>query len=267
MGGRASSHRARARWGFQLYAGVLVVLAAVGWWLERTPSTVPAPSAWRAAEDYQTWATVAGPEPQGVVGAAQGQALYYGPLTAGDCLPPFDLTRMRPSFNFHGFGARLDLGRDGPEGFTVVRSVTQMPETLPPQVTHLQVCFPAGIEHEQVLVLGGAALGMIQPPLRRLPQRLDLPITTAMRGLVNAHGATIFALAGAEIQVAVDGPSPVVVELGDFGKDWRFEVKETLRVAAGEHRRLEPLGRWAYARVLLPEGQSVGYLVRAAAGS
>lgn len=267
MGGRDSSRRARARHGFQVYAGVLVLLAAVGWWFERNQATVRAPSAWRAAEEYQTWASVAGPEPQALVGAAPGQALYYGPLAAGECLPPFDLTRGRPAFNFHGFGARLDLGRDGPDGFTVVRSVTQVPNPLPPQVTHVQVCFPAGIEHEQVMVLGGGALGMVQPPLRRLPLRLDLPITTAMRGLVNAHGATIFALAGAELQIALDGPSPVVVELGDFGKSWRFEVKETLRVAAGEHRRLEPLGRWAYARVLIPEGRSMGYLVRAAAGS
>ena len=100
--------------------------------------------------------------------------------------------------------------------------------------------------------------------MRRLPQRLELELTASSRGVVSAHGSTVFALAGVELQVAVDGPTEIVIELGEFGKTWQFEAKETVRIAAGEHRRMERVRQWSYARVLLPDGGSTGYLTRAA---
>lgn len=258
---------------FKTYIAILVVIA-LGAAVVAALGRFEAPAALRSWQDddgagYARVVVFRGPDPAAALGVAAtpGEAFHYGPLAAGECLPPFDVAAYAPTLALHGVGALFNFGRMRGEAFDVVASLGALPlPPLPPETaTHLQVCFPSGIDHEQVLWLAprGTARGdafpgaprIAPPPLRRVPATLVVHPGRSPSGHMTVGERTVFSAVGRTCEVRLDGgEAPVVVEAGEIGQGWRFVVRDTLRLGGDGNAGPPPALRWPYFRIVYPEG-------------
>jgi hypothetical protein len=258
-----------ARHLFKTYLAILVGIAVVA-------VVVDAASRWASDASLQPWRdapaigfataiALRGPEPPVAAesGVAPGESFYYGPLAAGECLPPIDVVDFVPAFGFNGAGAVYNYGRTRGDAFEVVASFVTLPERLPAEGRYLQVCFPSGIDHEQALRLaarrGGAAAspfpgqpGIPPPPLQRVPADVSVHAARSPAGYALVGDRTIFRALGRRCEVRVEKEVPIVVELGEIEDGSRFVVRDTLRVDAGGTRLDGLRVRWPYFRIVLP---------------
>lgn len=229
--------------------------------------------------DYARVAAFRGPDPAAALGVAAtpGEAFHYGPLAAGECLPPFDVSAYAPTLALHGVGALFNLGRMRAEAFDIVASLGALPPTLPAEATHLQVCFPSGVDHEQVLWLAprasartGAFPGaprIAPPPLRRAPATIVAHAGRSPSGHVSVGERTVFSAIGRTCEIRLDRrETPIVVEAGEIEQGWRFVVRDTLRFGAGGDAAAPATLRWPYFRIAIPEGVAAQFDLAPAAG-
>ena len=223
---------------------------------------------WLADDDAAgTAVSFRGPDPRTLLGAgdARGSALYYGPLAAGECLPPIDVVGFRPRFEFHGAGVVFNTGFEDDGALQVIASSTSLPERFAERATYVQVCFPSGVDHTQYLWIearraGAAASPFLgrpripPPPLTRVPARVVVNTSRGGAAYLAVGGQEVFSSVGRECVVRISDERPIVIELGELGEDWKFVPRETLRVAGGEIDREPERVRWAHFRVHLPEG-------------
>jgi len=209
-----------------------------------------------------TVVSFSGPAPSA---RAIGEPFYYGPLTAGDCLPPIDIVAFEPHFDFHGFGTVLNFGTEHLTTFKTIASSTEGFSARPAAATHVQVCFSGGIDHEQVVIISpkvGAARaapifgeGRIPPPpLRRNPSSITARLGRLSPGALRIHGRSVFSSIGLELEFAHADARAVVVEFGDFDDKWRFQAVTTRAVGAGERATMGRVSAAPFFRIVLPEG-------------
>jgi len=222
------------------------------------------------AIDFATAVAFRGPAPAAPAGKT-GEPFFYGPLEAGECLPSIDILDFEPHFAFQGFGVIFNFAVERDGDLATVASRAQWPEHLPDGATHVQACFPSGIEFEQTVWLAPRAgrraaspfLGhpkIAPPPLRRSPGTMAMNLGRNAAGPVVVHGRSVFSAVGLKCELRLEGAHPIVVEFGNIGEGWKFVAHETLRVGAGE-KKLDVVDvGWTHFRIVLPEGGTRAHL-------
>lgn len=243
-------------------AAIFAVVAAAGKrGHERSARESPTDS------EFATVVVFRGPAPETVldVGGAAGEAFYYGPLSAGECLPAIDVAAFEAHFGFRGVGVVFNFGGRVGDELRIGSSFAELPHRFPMDMPYLQVCFPSGVDHEQVLWLsprpGGRgrsafldSSAIAPPPLLRQPSRLSVYTGRIPGRYVTVGDRTAFSAVGRRCELRFEEPAPVVLELGEIEAGAAFVVRETVRVSPGEGSPELARVRWPHFRILLPEG-------------
>lgn len=257
---------------FNTYITLLIAIAAIG-----AIFAVVAAAGKRAHErsarespadpEFATVVVFRGPAPESILGVAgtAGEAFYYGPLSAGECLPAIDVAAFAPHFGFRGVGVVFNFGRRVGDELRIEASFAELPQRFPVDSPYLQTCFPSGVDHEQVLWISPRASGrgrspffdssaIAPPPLQRLPSRLSVYTGRVPGRYVTVGDRTAFSAIGRRCELRFEEPAPVVLELGEIEAGAAFVVRETVRVSPGEGSPELARVRWPHFRILLPEG-------------
>ena len=253
---------------FQSYVVLLVAVAAGAVLVSIAGDVGRAGSIplWRQEKtvDFGVSLAFEGPSARAILAAqeASGEAYFYGPLAAGECLPAIDVTEVAPRFALHGAGTVYRFGRrqDGDVEMTV--QFTQFPALIPEGMPILQVCFPWGLDHEQALWLepsqGRAEANpfigdppIAPPPLRRLPGESSAYLGRDAAGYAVVAGRSTFSAVERRCELRVEDPASVVIEFGEIEDGWKFVRRDSLQVAAGARGRDAVRVRWPFFRILI----------------